>query len=108
MSLIDGLEADPESPSACASDLKALGTSFSTLVDDMKNLKQPTTPLDLVKLLKEMEEVLKNYDSYSKNCDFSGLESKIEGLFSSKGWNQAIQNYLNNGHAIKVDYGALA
>lgn len=69
---------------------------------DLKDL----TLQEVINTLNDLQAFVNNIPSVKK-CDFSDLNEVLMNLFTLKGLDQLVQNYLNNGEQIFNDYNTI-
>jgi hypothetical protein len=104
--LITGLEADANSPGACAKDLTGAEGNVADLISAVTSFIGGNQA-SLFTIITSGEALLKAVEGSSDDCDFSTLTAFFESLTTDAGREKAIAAILGNMSGIMTDAKAL-
>ncbi|OMJ66489.1 hypothetical protein SteCoe_36647 [Stentor coeruleus] len=94
------------SSSTCSASMgNAINIIYKIVGDISLDIKSPNLQ-EVINTLNDLQTLVNNIPSVKK-CDFSSLNESLMSLFTLKGLDQLVQNYLNNGEQIFSDYNTI-
>ena len=92
---ITGFEADPSSPSQCATDLISALSKADVVLSDI-SLVLSGEQGAFTQLVVDLQQASSIFAPLATECDLSGLENVIASLWSINGVNIVVENYFKN------------
>ena len=92
---ITGFEADPSSPSQCATDLISALSKADVVLSDI-SLVLSGEQGAFTQLVLDLQQASSIFAPLATECDLSGLENVIASLWSINGVNIVVENYFKN------------
>lgn len=101
-----GLQKDPNSPDACASDSSTLLQDTESVVGFVEQMMagQTSALTSLILAAKKLADDLKGFNG---DCDFTGLLANLEGIATPEGFSKVIWTYLNNEQTFNSDWSTV-
>lgn len=103
--LMKGLEANPNSPGECATELSSLSGLLSKVVNDVDSIVSGNDVWG--QFAKDMGELIEKVEGFNSDCNFSGLISKIESFLTPTGIIELLKNVFENIDSLKDEISGL-
>jgi hypothetical protein len=92
---LQGVEANPATPSLCAADLSTVIGDSQAVIADLQALAKGTQGA-FTQLVLDLQKAPALLEPVAKDCDFAGLKQQLTKLFSPAGYSMVLTNYMKN------------